>query len=72
MQQVEHENFVLNNENYDSITWCNKQSEQNKKQETLMFPYGTNFDVPIREHWQDWGAKCTLYVVHKKTLCIGS
>ena len=46
MQQVEHENFVLNNENYDGITWCNKQSEQKSETgdfivvQTLMFPYG--------------------------------
>ena len=46
MQQVEHEKFVLNNENYDSITWCNKQSEQKSETgdfigvQTLMFPYG--------------------------------
>ena len=45
MQQVEHENFVLNNENYDSITWCHKQSEQKSETgdfigiQTLMFPY---------------------------------
>ena len=69
MQQVEHEHFVLNNENYDSIACCNKHSEQ--KSETGDYRH-TNFDVPIREHWQDLGAKCTPYLVHKKTLCIGS
>ena len=45
MQQVEHENFVLKNENYDSITWCHEQSEQIRTGDfrgihTLMFPYG--------------------------------
>ena len=44
MEQGEHETFVLNNENYDSITWCNKRSEQKSETgdfigvQTLMFP----------------------------------
>ena len=46
MQQVEHENVVLNNENNDSSAWCNKQSEQKSETgdfigvQTSMFPYG--------------------------------
>ena len=67
MQQVEHETFLLNVENCDSITSCQEQIEQ--RSETGNF---VGIQVPKREHWQDRGAKCTLFLVHKKTLCISS